>query len=771
MNIIPKTRKWTAVLFIVFIASSQSSCDRKGPINEENPWLRDVRIESSYTVEQKGTLTLEGKGFASGDKLILDGQNYDSGTYAVANLTTATASEASFALPETVRTGYYDLTAQRSGEKDITLAAGVMINVTVPEPEPWLRNVRVEASYALLAGAEFTIEGEGFAEGDKLLLDGRDYESGLFAIADLSGLISSGASFTLPAAITTGDYDFMARRGGENDLALAAKVRITLLEPDPNITGTVYGGGVPLAGVAVSDGFGVALTDSEGRYGLLSGKQLGYVFVSIPANYMPANIPDTTTPEFFKRFTSPDDPDAEEIVDFSLEAEPNGNYAVITATDFHLAGRTNRDLQQFRTVAVPDMNKTIADYAAAGTKTYILTMGDLTWDAYWYTYNYFLDNFLVDMALVGAPAFHCMGNHDNDQNAPIGSSNLVNDTNAERTFQNIVGPSYYSFNLGSVHYVVIDNIMVYSPADRKYYEQFTEAKLNWLKKDLATVDKDTPIVVTTHAQLSNLGALSSSDTGAAANASTNAAYSARSNNFTTFMNCFAGFSKVDVFTGHSHTAYNINYSGRSYPHITEHNVPAVCATWWWTGRHLNDEVHVCKDGAPGGYGVFEMAGKDMKYRYKGFNLPADKQFRTYDRNMIHMTAEKYGNTGFTSTYTAPYDTESMANQVLINVWNWGPGWRISVTEDAVPLTVTQVRQKDPYHIVSYELQRLKAGSTPTTDFITNTTHHMFSVTASSSSAPLQITVTDSYGRNYSETMTRPKQFPVTNDEIRTYYLK
>ena len=64
----------------------------------------------------------------------------------------------------------------------------------------------------------------------------------------------------------------------------------------------------------------------------------------------------------------------------------------------------------------------------------------------------------------------------------------------------------------------------------------------------------------------------------------------------------------------------------------EHNTAAVCATWWWTGKSGYAGNHICKDGSPGGYGVWEIDGTDARWFYKSMGKPQNYQFRSYDLN-------------------------------------------------------------------------------------------------------------------------------------------
>ena len=52
-----------------------------------------------------------------------------------------------------------------------------------------------------------------------------------------------------------------------------------------SIEGSVTCDGKGIAGVAVSDGINVVVTDAKGNYQLQSDKKYGYVFISTPSGY------------------------------------------------------------------------------------------------------------------------------------------------------------------------------------------------------------------------------------------------------------------------------------------------------------------------------------------------------------------------------------------------------------------------------------------------------------------------------------------------------
>ena len=77
-----------------------------------------------------------------------------------------------------------------------------------------------------------------------------------------------------------------------------------------------------------------------------------------------------------------------------------------------------------------------------------------------------------------------------------------NRTEVNETFEKTYGPSYYSFDYGQVHFVVLDNIDWAAPAEKKqrwYYEpRFGERQLEFLKKDLSMIPKSQMLVVLMH---------------------------------------------------------------------------------------------------------------------------------------------------------------------------------------------------------------------------------------------------------------------------------
>lgn len=554
--------------------------------------------------------------------------------------------------------------------------------------------------------------------------------------------------YTIPQRFQYGTYSFCLRRKGI--LRGFGKVEYAI----PGSTGPGNGGddsqigpaegstvwgqiscnGVGVPDVVVSDGYEVVKTDAKGVYQMASAKKNNYVFISVPSGYEVAN--SGVLPLFHKTLTRASG--IAERVDFTLfEAGDQTNHTILYFGDMHMANRT-KDRTQFRTFT-SEVNEYMK--AHSNEKVYAITLGDMTWDLYWYQNNYCFDEYLTDVnAISGLQIFHTIGNHDHDMNA-------VGDWDTVEKYKQRICPNYYSFNIGKIHYVVLDNIQctnaTASTTDgsvRQYNDYLVSEDLDWLKKDLAFVDKTTPVVITMHAPVYN------KDGGASLN------------NTSALTSAINGYD-VTIVTGHTHVIYNVNKTST----LREHNSGAVCGAWWWAGKY-NPTFNLATDGAPNGYRITSVSGTRQESFYKAIGRPADYQFRAYDRNQILLTAANTGvpanreNILFEEDYGG-YHLSNKSNEVLINVWDWDPSWRVEVTENGKNLTVTQVTNTyDPAFLIAYTVPRLKENNGAS--WHSSKINHMFKATASSATSTVEIKVTDDEGRVYKETMQRPRAFTV-----------
>ncbi|SCM57259.1 Metallophosphoesterase{ECO:0000313/EMBL:KJD3697 2,1} [Petrimonas mucosa] len=623
----------------------------------------------------------------------------------------------------------------------------------IPETEKTefrITGISLPTSLEIRKNGEITLTGKGFEVGDLINFVVFNDENSKFSTKVLS-VTSQSALFKLPVNLSSGTYSLSVTRDSQT-LTLGTIQIIIIADNDipdnaiPDIQGMTVKGvvycddeGIP--GVVVSDGYEVTITDENGIYYLPSDKQSGYIFISVPGNYEVPN--NKNLPQFYQRLAGGS---KVEQIDFSLIKVDNSNHVVLAMADWHLANRTN-DLEQFTSGFLVDVNNIIRDYQSKGVKVYGLTLGDMSWDRYWYDNSFALPEYLTMMNKINCPIFNVMGNHDND---PY----ISGDWASEQTFKDIVGPTYYAFNLGKIHYIVLDNIEYINlggaqgvVGQRNYNKTIVQRQRVWLKRHLATIeDKDTPIVIGMHAPLHGRVKVDN-----------NGSYQPKitMENGDLLVSDLSGFSNVHLLTGHSHINYAVNASST----LMEHNIGAVCATWWWTGSNGYAGNHICKDGSPGGYSVWELNNREIEWYYKSIGYDRTYQFRAYDLNTVHITAATHAPNSsdvLLAPYAKEYATPGNLNEVLINVFGYDDEWEVEVKENENMLEVKRVKTHDPLHIISYTALRLNDGAEP--NFATHNTSHMFKAKAASATSSLQITVKDRFGNIYSEIMERPKAF-------------
>ena len=564
---------------------------------------------------------------------------------------------------------------------------------------------------------------------------------------------TSSDSFTVRLAdgCETGYYKVFVKRDARKKSF--GRIYINIVEDidfKPDAGTTVYGivssAGVGVENVVVSDGAEVTVTNEKGIYQLKSAKKWGYVFISVPSGY---EVPSVgVLPQFHRALKN--SADVVERADFKLEkVDGQDSYKIFMLGDMHLANRTG-DLGQFA-----QFTSDLTDYMTRhkGEKMYALTLGDMTWDLYWYSNSYYFPQYLntVNSQIKNLQIFHTMGNHDND-------FQTRSDYDAAVKYVDQICPTYYSFNIGKVHYVVMDDIDCSSydgSTSRNYVKSLSAEQLDWLAKDLSHVAKTTPVVVAMHAQVFY---------------PTTSGFKIDHDQVNTLrlFDILDGYT-VRFVTGHTHKLFNVTpdapiVDGHNF---REYNSGSVCASWWWSGN-LTPGIHIGTDGTPGGYGIWDVTGTDFQCLYKSTGWPEEYQFRSYDLNNVHFSMAdvplmpsdisasiKNAYMQYVNAYPQNND-----NEVLINIWNWNSDWTLSVVdENRKTLPYTEVWAYDPLHIAALSVKRFNnAKLTQTPSFITDKFTHFFKVKADDADTDLVITVKDEFGNEWTENMQRPKAF-------------
>ena len=215
-----------------------------------------------------------------------------------------------------------------------------------------------------------------------------------------------------------------------------------------------------LGGVVVSNGVEVQSTASDGTFSLTVVRDDSrFVLLTVPRGYR-------ATHGFFHRVG----PEVADSAAFGLIADPAADQAAfrfVHASDPHV----------FDATTSAQFTQSLAEIAALEPPVdFVVVTGDLVNAAHQ------LAN--AASALVSPPVtVHAgFGDHDADP-----------DSLHTRTFENLIGPSYYSFDRGPYHFVIHNDVRSASLADD--FKQLT-----WLANDIAAVPSDRQIFVFTHFQ-------------------------------------------------------------------------------------------------------------------------------------------------------------------------------------------------------------------------------------------------------------------------------
>lgn len=539
-----------------------------------------------------------------------------------------------------------------------------------------------------------------------------------------------------------------------------------------NIYGVVESNGQPMAGVAVSDGVEIVLTNKKGCYNIKSDKKHGYVFVILPSCYEAPITDGDVVPAFWANLNK-DTAEAERH-DFQLSYKDNRKHAMIAVTDIHLANMYH-DQKQFHENFMPRLKEEVNKYSQQGIPVYTICAGDSSFDLYWYDYLYDIITFrsTLKQAKYPTPFFNVMGNHDHDGAISCGSET---DWKASQKYRDSFGPLYYSYNIGDVHYIMLDNIIYINSTNgakkpgknivgkRNYSHGLTEEQLEWLQKDLALVENaSTPIVIVMHCPLCTYTNKECTKI---------RTYFTRMEGDKKISNDFESvgrlakilekYNKVHFVTGHTHR--NITCwckNDTSHPelkNIVDINIGAVSGSWWRTNAY--GYVSLGPDTAPTGFEVFPVDGQKVEWYWTSIDDGSNKQFRVFDGNEVR----KYYQTNqevrvLLSHYDNIFDFSSLKdNEVLIHVWAWDPTWKVEAFENGKALPVRREITENPQHTLAYVIPKTSWKQHWPKRNGQEKTDHIFSVTASAPNTPIEIRVTDHFGKVYTDTVQRPKEF-------------
>ncbi len=525
------------------------------------------------------------------------------------------------------------------------------------------------------------------------------------------------------------------------------------------VTGVVECNGRPVADVVVSDGYLITKTDKNGVYRLKSEKKNGQVFITIPSGYMSSR--NDVVPQFWADLT--EDPATPERHDFLLDKENNDRHQMIVITDIHLANERN-DVEDFSNPYVDRLKEVVTANNAKGIPTYTLNLGDASWDSFWYENLYPIGEFrkTLNDCHYPTPLFNVTGNHDNDGGAAQGPDM---DFRAAIPYMKAFGPRYYSFNIGGVHYVVLDNVYYInkpSPTQkinkditgaRNYEERITPEQLEWLEKDLAQLkDKDTPVFIAFHCPMFR------HTVGEKPGSKKEVYVKANQENVEDLQRILAPYKDVHFLTGHTHMNALCPSPEGFENTVWDHTIVGACGSWWWNSAFGGKNL--APDGNPVGYQIFNADGKKVDWRFEPFEYPSDKQFFAFDINKVK---EWFATNGEARNFKMHYPditdySEYPDNSIIVSVFSWDPEGSLEATENGKALSVDNTWGISPLYTATYLIGRTNWCDMWPESYGIPRNRRIFVIQAQTPDQPVEIRLKDRFGNEWKEIFKRPAIF-------------
>ena len=440
----------------------------------------------------------------------------------------------------------------------------------------------------------------------------------------------------------------------------------------------------PLPGVVVSDCFKCVKTNEDGRFEMKSEKgRVRFVHISIPSGY---TVPTRKgLPIFYKRLS-------EEVLvngcynlEFVLDKmqkDPD-KYSVMMVADPQPRARGKaHDKVAFHSLdCCNDLYRDMRETGAlirAKRPCYAIVLGDIVHE----DMTLFDEYIKEGTSKMGFPTFNVIGNHD------INYYNVTTDEEGAMAFEEKFGPSNYSFNLGKIHYVVIDN-MIHSlnqnGALAQYKIGLRDDIMEWIRSDLSFVDESSTIMLCMHAPMF--------------------LQSQSSQNRDKLAQELSRFKAVHEWSGHVH---NMNNNA-----ITELlNLEAHCIVRS-TGEFFTNEY--LSIGVPRGYVVVDVDGEDISWKFKPtiyqtgkpWSTTPEYKYRKWDYQDGVAVMRNTGKPLDDSYQMNVYPRKSYGdNHVYANIFMWDQKWEkpIYVTTDGDEYEMSLVTNKDyRYDVGSREI--------------------------------------------------------------------
>ena len=439
-----------------------------------------------------------------------------------------------------------------------------------------------------------------------------------------------------------------------------------------------------VAGVMVSNGRDVVLTDQDGRYKIpVSPGQS--IFVIKPSGWISPLSPGTNLPRFAYVHMPEGTPASLDLryrgvdptgplpaqVDFPLRKQiENDKFDVFLLTD-----PQPEDADELGFVR----DDVIAQLPKAADAAFGITLGDLMFDdlSLYERHNRIFGT-------IGVPWFNVTGNHDMNFEAP---DNFY----SRETWKRVFGARHYAWNWGPATFFSLDNVEYLG--GHKYHGRFGDDQLAFVAAVLDKLPRERLVIFCMHIPLAtSLG---------------NDPHNVIVDN-ARFVELIQDRPNTLSFSGHTHTNEHWYLGAGSTHH--HHVLSAVCGSWWsgpFDARGI--PVAVAWDGAPNGFHVLSVDRRTATSRLIPAHDPAQGKMRlAIDAAFHDQEPEEARDQPEPRLIPPPIARSALDGAKLwVNLFEGGPKsevvWRLN--RETFWRPATRIAAKDPYCVELYARNR------------------------------------------------------------------
>ncbi len=535
-----------------------------------------------------------------------------------------------------------------------------------------------------------------------------------------------------------------------------------------NVTGRVVDqAGTGISGVIATDGLQCVRTDADGYFYMMSDvASTKFVYISTPSGYMPQV--ENGVPKFYKLLSGITPSEGiYDMGDYTVSAVANPDrYTLLVTADPQPRqySKWNNDRIAYKSLDVcEDLYQELRDVAGSisGRQVYGICLGDIVHED-----MSLFDNYSSALATLGYPTYNIIGNHDNDTEAADDAAGAV-------PYENHYGPRNYSFNIGGIHFVMLDNlIMKINPDNGNKLTGFDQGLSDdiwtWLQADLAYVPTSSKLMVCAHSPMFRL---------ISGNERTNTAAHGGNDGYGGLLNKYA---EVHAWAGHTHVGFNYNYpSSHRHKRVQVHTL-ARSTGELWTNEYL-------AAGTPRGFTVVEVDNGNITWKFH----PVTRQtaafvgvtsgicsagapaynWRDWNYNSSGAAVMKKGGALTEDYQMHVYPRGAYGDEyVYVNVFLWDDKWSLPVwtPTGGAPVEMTLLHDSNGAYISDteniYDLANteMKTHYKSNVGFFRNDDGYpasevgeittMFRAPASATPAGGTVTVTDRFGNVYSQSV-------------------